>query len=308
MDLTPSPPGGHSDMDLTPSSPGDLPSGRPVAGHASGGHVARGHAVGGRVVRGRAPGARSLDGLTVVLPAFNEAANLEATVRELLPVVAAAAGTVEVVVVDDGSADDTADVAARLAAEAARAGGPSVRVVRHPRNLGYGAALRTGFAAARQPWILLLDADGQFVPHDLERFVAAAAAADLVAGYRVRRADPPHRRAFAWAWRWLMRALLGVRVRDVDCAFKLVRTGLVQSLALEAGGAFISAELLAKAGRCGARIVEVPVAHRPRRAGQQTGGRVRVLVRAFYELARLWRRVRRFPGDAGRGPRTGSGR
>ena len=293
MDLTPSPPGGRPDVDLTPSPPGGLAGGRPVAGHAPGGHVARGHAL----------SARTLDGLTVVLPAFNEAANLEATVRELIPVVAAAAGTAEVVVVDDGSTDGTADVAARLAAEAARAGGPSVRVVRHPRNLGYGAALRTGFAAAHQPWILLLDADGQFVPRDLERFVAAAPAADLVAGYRVRRADPPHRRAFAWAWRWLMRALLGVRGRDVDCAFKLVRTALVRSLALEAGGAFISAELLAKAGRCGARIVEVPVAHRPRRAGQQTGGRVRVLLRAFYELARLWWRVRRFPGDAAHGPR-----
>ncbi|MDR7556466.1 MAG: glycosyltransferase family 2 protein [Armatimonadota bacterium] len=235
--------------------------------------------------------------MSVVLPAFNEAGNLEATVRELVPVVAAAAADFEVLVVDDGSTDATASVAARLAAEL------PVRVLRHDRNRGYGAALRTGFEAARKPWILLLDADGQFAPAELDRFVALARDADLVVGYRVRRADPRHRGAFASAWTWLMRVLLGVQVRDVDCAFKLMRTALVQSLALESMGAFISAELLGKARRRGARIVEVPVSHRPRRHGRQTGGSPRVLLRAFYELGRLWWRVRRFPASAGRDPR-----
>ncbi|MCL6553952.1 MAG: glycosyltransferase family 2 protein [Firmicutes bacterium] len=234
--------------------------------------------------------------MSVVLPAFNEAGNLEATVREVAPVVAAAAADFEIVVVDDGSTDATAAVAARLAAEL------PVRLLRHDHNRGYGAALRTGFEAARQPWILLLDADGQFEPTELDRFVPLAGDADLVVGYRVRRADPRHRGVLAAAWTWLMRVLLGVQVRDVDCAFKLMRTTLVRSLALESAGAFISAELLGKARRRGARIVEVPVSHRPRRHGRQTGGSPRVLLRAFYELGRLWWRVRRFPAGAGRDP------
>ncbi|MDR7532762.1 MAG: glycosyltransferase family 2 protein [Armatimonadota bacterium] len=237
-----------------------------------------------------------LGGLSVVLPAFNEAGNLEATVRELAPEVAAAAADVEIVVVDDGSTDATAAVAERLAAEL------PVRVLRHDRNRGYGAALRTGFGAARHPWILLLDADGQFLPAELDRFLPLAREADLVIGYRVRRADPRHRGSLAAVWRWLMRALLDVQVRDVDCAFKLMRTAVVQALALESAGAFISAELLGKARRYGARIAEVPVSHRPRRHGRQTGGSLRVLLRAFYELARLWWRVRRFSPDAATGP------
>ncbi len=239
---------------------------------------------------------RLLDGVSVVLPAFNEADNLDATVRELLPAVIAAATDVEIVVVDDGSTDATPAVAARLAGEL------PVRVLRHARNRGYGAALRTGFGAARKPWVLLLDADGQFVPAELDRFVEATRHADVVVGYRQRRADPRHRRVFALVWRWLMRALLGVQVRDVDCAFKLMPTALVQSLALEADGAFISAELLGKARRMGARIAEVPVSHRPRRRGRQTGGAPRVLLKAFYELVRLGWQVRRFSAGAWRGP------
>ncbi|MDR7417477.1 MAG: glycosyltransferase family 2 protein [Armatimonadota bacterium] len=227
--------------------------------------------------------------ISAVLPAYNEEGNLARTVGELVPVLARTCEAYEVVVVNDGSTDRTAAVAERLAAQM-----PAVRVVHHARNLGYGSALRTGFGAATLEWILLLDADGQFDPRDLDDFVTAAGAADLVLGYRERRADAAHRGWFAVAWRYLMRILLGVRARDIDCAFKLMRASLIRSLGLESGGAFISAELLAKAGRRGARVVEVPVSHRPRLHGTQTGGNPRVLVRAFYELGRLWWRVRRF--------------
>lgn len=237
-------------------------------------------------------GATAADGprsISAVLPAFNEEANLERTVRGLLPVLARITGDYEVLVVDDGSADRTAEVAAGLAREIA-----GVKVLRHPRNQGYGAALRTGFAAAAREWILLFDADGQFVAADLERMAAAAPGADLVLGYRGRRADPAHRRAFAAVWRLLTRLLLGVRVRDTNCGFKLMRTALVQSLALRAGGALISAELLAKADRLGARLVEVPVTHVPRAQGRQTGGSLRIVLRAYYELARLGWQIRHF--------------
>ncbi len=199
----------------------------------------------------------------------------------------------EILIVDDGSTDRTAEVATRLAVTISQ-----VKVLHHPQNLGYGAALRTGFTAARCEWILLLDADGQFLPEEVKRLVVASHGADMALGYRERRADAAHRRGYAAAWRLLMRSLLRVRVRDIDCGFKLMRTSMVQSVALDATGAMISAELLAKARARGARMVEVPVTHAPRRFGRQTGGNPRVLLRAGYELVCLWWRIRRFPAAA----------
>ncbi|MDQ7857246.1 MAG: glycosyltransferase family 2 protein [Armatimonadota bacterium] len=231
-----------------------------------------------------------LGGISAVLPAYNEEAALPRTVAELRAVLAGLGGAFEIVVVDDGSTDGTGALADRLAAA-----DPAVRAVHHPRNLGYGAALRSGFAAARLPWVFLMDADGQFDPAELPAFVeSAAAGADFVVGYRPERADAGHRTLYAKVWAWLMSALLGVGVRDVDCAFKLMRRSYLERMHLQAGGAFLSAEMLAKARRLGARFVERPVRHLPRRAGTSTGGNPRVLVRAFYELARLGWKVRRF--------------
>lgn len=244
-------------------------------------------------------------GITAVLPAYNEEANLERTVRDLAPVLAKASPDHEIIVVDDGSADRTAEVAARLGETVA-----GLRLLHHPRNLGYGEALRTGFAAATREWILLLDADGQFLPPELDRLLAAAPESDLVLGYRKHRADSAHRRGYATVWRLLMWMLLGVRVRDVNCGFKLMRTAFVQSLDLRATGALISAELLAKAQGRGARMMEVEVSHRPRLHGHQTGGDPRVLLRAYVELARLWWRIRQFSAAEGapRGTTAGSAR
>jgi glycosyltransferase involved in cell wall biosynthesis len=166
--------------------------------------------------------------------------------------------------------------------------------VHHARNLGYGAALRTGFAAARRDWVFLMDADGQFDPGQLPAFVEASEHADFVLGYRPERADPGHRVLYAKIWAALMSGLLGVGVRDVDCAFKLMRRSYLEAMRLEAGGAFLSAEMLAKARRMHARLVELPVRHLPRIAGTSTGGSLRVLLRAFAELVRVGWKVRRF--------------
>jgi glycosyltransferase involved in cell wall biosynthesis len=229
-----------------------------------------------------APPATGLAGVSIVLPCHNEEANVAAAVR-----MAVLAGTMnalayEVIVVDDGSHDGTYAVATRLAA-----GDPHVRVLRHEANRGYGAALRTGIAAARQPWILLTDADLQFDLAELAAFVPAAEEHDLVVGYRLQRHDPLRRRLAAAAWNRLVARTLGVRVRDVDCAFKLIRRSLVSEVELVSNGAAISPELFA---RCrGARMCELGVHHRPRAAGQASGLRPRVVLRASLELLRLRR-------------------
>jgi glycosyltransferase involved in cell wall biosynthesis len=231
----------------------------------------------------------SRGGISAVLPAYNEEGALAGTVRDLRAALLGVGRPFEIVIVNDGSRDGTGPLADRLAAE-----DPAVRAVHHAQNRGYGDALRTGFGSARGEWVFLMDADGQFDPAELPAFVEATSHADFVVGYRHPRADAGHRTLYAKAWAAMMSALLGVGVRDIDCAFKLMRRSYLSVLELEAGGAFLSAEMLGKARRIGARFAELPVRHLPRRTGTSTGGRLDVLLRAFYELARLGWRVRRF--------------
>ena len=189
------------------------------------------------------------------------------------------ARTFEVIVVDDGSRDGTAAVLERL-----KPIHPSLRVVRHPVNRGYGAALRSGFAAARYPWIFLEDADNQFDPADVAALLARAADADIVAGYRKQRRDPLARRLNAWAFFTLVTILFGRLARDVNCAFKLMRRDLLERMDLHSEGALINTEVFVLARQLHARVVEVPIHHYARTSGRQTGANLRVIVRAFSEL------------------------
>jgi glycosyltransferase involved in cell wall biosynthesis len=226
----------------------------------------------------------ALAGLTIILPCFNEAENVADAIRYATAAAERCAAGHEIIVVDDGSTDETAAVAARLAERDRR-----VRVVVHTRNRGYGDAVRTGIAAARMPWVFLTDADLQFDLTELEDFLPVAANADIVVGWRIARRDPLNRRLNAAAWNWLVRRMFRLPVRDVDCAFKLVRRDLLQSFPLEATGAMISTELLVKCLAAGGRLEELGVHHRPRVAGEQSGANPRVVARAFFELARLRR-------------------
>ncbi|HZP43962.1 MAG TPA: glycosyltransferase family 2 protein [Candidatus Binatia bacterium] len=228
-----------------------------------------------------------LAGLSAVIPVHDEEANLLPMGEAVLAVLPRVATRWELVVVDDGSRDATPAVAEALAARCR-----AVRVVRHPVRRGYGAALRSGLAAARHDVVFLTDGDRQFDPAELARLVPALADADAVIGYRRARADPRGRRLAGSAWTRLVGLLLGVRVRDVNCAFKLIRRSALEGVTLEAAGAAVSAELLVGLARRGRRIVEVPVAHFPRPAGRPSGGDLRVAARAALELLRLVRRTR----------------
>jgi glycosyltransferase involved in cell wall biosynthesis len=217
--------------------------------------------------------------ISAVMPAFNEEANLSQSVGRLDAALRAHASVHEVIVVDDGSRDGTAELLAQL--ERAT---PTLRVITHPHNRGYGAALRSGFAAARHPWVFMMDADNQFDPDEIARLLARATDADIVAGYRRRRRDPLVRRLNAIAFFSLVRVLFGRLVRDVNCAFKLMRKDLIEGLNLRSNGALINTELLVRARQRRARVVEVPVEHFPRASGKQTGANPRVVLRAFREL------------------------
>lgn len=217
--------------------------------------------------------------ISAVMPAYNEEANLDEAVGRMARALQGCTRAFEIIVVDDGSRDGTPEVLERLGAAY-----PSLRVVRHPANRGYGAALRSGFAAARFPWIFLMDADNQFDPQELQLLLGGAKDADIVAGIRGHRRDPFLRQLNAWAFFTLVRVLFGRLVHDVNCAFKLIRRDLLAHMDLHAEGALINTEMLVLARRMRARIVEVPVHHYPRRSGKATGANPRVVLRAFAEL------------------------
>jgi glycosyltransferase involved in cell wall biosynthesis len=233
---------------------------------------------------------KEMASISLVLPAYNEAENIEPMVAEAVPALEANATDWEIIVVDDGSADDTAAVT-QLVAERE----PRVRLVQHAVNQGFGSAVLTGFTSAEKDWIFYTDADRQFVLAELERFVPYMESADLIAGYRAPRRDPFLRVFYGKGWSALCTLLFGYTVRDVDCGFKLLRREIVQELGpkIQSRGATFSIEWLVRAKRAGYRFVELPVSHRPRVAGSQTGANVRVIVRAFRELLRfrlqLWR-------------------
>jgi glycosyltransferase involved in cell wall biosynthesis len=229
--------------------------------------------------------------LSYFFPAHNEEANLEALVEEALATLPALADRFEIIAVDDGSRDATPAIADRLAA----AHPEVVRVVHHPTNLGYGAALRSGFRAARHDLVCFTDGDRQFRVADLGRLTARLAAPDapdVIAGFRIRRADPPIRTLYARLYKLANRIWFGLPVRDVDCACKLFRRSALEGVRVESGGAFFSAELLVKLRAAGCSIAEVGVPHHPRTAGSPTGAKPSVIWRAvkdFWSLRlRLW--------------------
>jgi glycosyltransferase involved in cell wall biosynthesis len=228
--------------------------------------------------------------ISLVLPAYNEADNIEPMVAEATPALEANADDHEIIVVDDGSADATAEVTRRVIETY-----PRVRLVQHEVNRGFGAAVFSGFTSASKDWIFYTDADRQFVLSELENFVPYMEEADLIAGYRAPRRDPFLRVFYGKGWSALCTLLFGYTVRDVDCGFKLFRREIIQELApqIESRGATFSIEWLVRAKRAGYRFVELPVSHRPRVAGSQTGANINVILRAFRELVRfrlqLWR-------------------
>ena len=225
--------------------------------------------------------------LSVVLPAFNEQEVIARTVEGVDEVVSRLVDDYEIIVVNDGSRDATAERLAELQRRF-----PRLRVVTHEVNRGYGSALASGFDAATKELIFLTDGDKQFDVSELADFLPAMDdQTDLVIGWRKNRADPPLRLFNAWGWKLLVNSLFGYTARDVDCAFKLFRRAVWESCPVHARGATFSAELLVKARRLGFRVKERPVRHYPRTAGSPTGARPNVIARAFVELFWLWRHL-----------------
>jgi glycosyltransferase involved in cell wall biosynthesis len=217
--------------------------------------------------------------LSVVLPAYNEEHVIAMTVHDVLTRLDRWGIDYEIIVINDGSKDRTAALVAEISTVH-----PQVRLINHVTNQGYGAALDSGFAAASKSLTFFMDSDGQFAIEELRSFFSFIDTYDAVIGYRLNRQDTWMRKLNAWGWKFLVRLVLGVSVRDIDCAFKLLHTQLLHESPLETRGAMINAELLYKLNQTHHFYKEIGVHHFPRRAGRATGAKISVILRAFGEL------------------------
>src|ERR1035437_903403 len=225
--------------------------------------------------------------MTFFFPAYNEEGNLAPMVEKALEVLPGFVSEFDIVIVDDGSRDGTEAEARTLEAKH-----PEVRYVRHPVNRGYGEALRSGFKASRGQVAFYTDGDQQFDLEELHQTRPVLAGAAVGAGYRIKRADPPHRLFVAWTYNHVIRVLFSLRMHDVDCAFKLVRREVVEAVEPTSGGAFFSAEFLLRAHHQGFRVVEVGVHHYPRKVGKPKGATPRVILRTIKDMFALRRSLR----------------
>jgi putative flippase GtrA len=231
--------------------------------------------------------------LSVVLPIYNEEDAIASTMKDVLETLRTQVRDFEVILVNDGSTDHTAVILAAIAEVV-----PQIRIITHEHNRGYGATLADGFAAASKELTFFMDSDGQFDIRDLSRMLALIDEYDAVIGYRIHRQDTWMRKLNAWGWKNLIRIVLGVHVRDIDCAFKLLHTDFLQQYSPETRGALINAEMLYKLKRAGYTCREVGIHHLPRQGGRATGANLHVIARAFRELflyTHKWRHENKLP-------------
>ena len=182
--------------------------------------------------------------LTVFFPAYNEAGNIERLTLDTIAVLRDMTDEYEVIIVNDGSTDDTGRIAEGLAANH-----PEVKAIHHPTNKGYGAALRSGFKSATKDLVFYTDGDYQFDIREITKLLPLIEGCDMVCGYRIKRADPFHRRLNAFLYGWLLKVLFRLKVRDVNCAFKLYRREVVAAMPMTSDGALIDAEVCVMAKR-----------------------------------------------------------
>ena len=224
--------------------------------------------------------------ISVVLPAYNEAENIESVIDKALLVLHDFAENYEIIIINDGSNDSTGKLLTQLSKS-----NPHIHPIHHSKNLGYGAALRSGFKNARYDYVFSTDSDGQFEFNELTQAYPQFIKADFIQGYRLSRQDSFHRKINTFAWNTLCNLLFHTGVKDVDCAFKFFKRKILDSIELKANGAMISTELLIKTRKSGFSITEIGVHHYPRLSGIPSGANSKVIIHAFEELFKFYREL-----------------
>lgn len=228
-----------------------------------------------------------LKNLSIFFPTYNEEQNIQSQLKHALEVIPTLTKQFELIVVDDGSTDKTADIVKKMMKQH-----PQIRLVSHPNNRGYGAALKSGFMSAQYSWIFFTDADLQFNLNELHEFIPFTAQYQAILGYRRSRAEGKGRAFNAKLFKLFIDLLFRVHVKDIDCAFKLFDARLIRSIELESNGAFISAELLYKLKKQGTIFKQIPVTHHPRLRGNPTGANIKVIIKAGLEAIKLYLKIK----------------
>jgi glycosyltransferase involved in cell wall biosynthesis len=235
-----------------------------------------------------------LDSISAVLPAFNEEENIEAaTTRMAEALRSLPLADWEVIIVDDGSVDNTGAIADRLASQDSR-----ISVFHHQPNLGYAEALKTGFGNSKHKLFFFTDSDNQFDVREISRLIPLIRDVDIVCGFRIYRFDPLTRLVISWVFNLVVRIIFRIKVRDIDCAFKLFRREVFDQVEIKSKKFFVNAEVLAKAKYYGFKMCEVGVRHYPRPAGRSTV-RASHVPSTLAELARIWIEIHSKPRRKG---------
>jgi len=223
-------------------------------------------------------------GLSVFFPAYNDSGTIASMVIRAVKAASELTPDFEIIVVDDGSADSTAEIADELARTY-----PQVRAVHHPMNRDYGAALQTGFRSATKDLIFYTDGDAQYDPAELPAlWTSMTTGVDLVNGYKISRADPLHRIVIGRLYHYIVSILFGLKLRDVDCDFRLMRRSIFERINLEKTSGIICVEMMKKIQDAGFSVAEVPVHHYHRAFGKSQFFNFRRLFRTGRDLLLLW--------------------
>ncbi len=226
-----------------------------------------------------------VNNLSVFFPCYNEEKNIEATVEKSIKVLKDLGLDYEILIINDGSTDRTGEVANSFAKSNSH-----IRVISHKKNLGYGESLKSGFYNARYEVIAYTDSDGQFDFGEITKFLEKLDNTDLVIGYRIKRADPFFRTLFAKGWALSLFIFFGLKLKDIDCGFKVVKKEVIEKIPRlqSSRGGMINAELAIKAKKFGFSVAQVGVQHYPRTSGSPTGASIKVIFRSYIDLLKLW--------------------
>lgn len=228
-----------------------------------------------------------VNSISVFFPCYNEQENIERVAKSAVELLESLKLDYEIIIVNDGSKDNTGKIADKLASE-----NPRIKVVHHSPNKGYGAALQSGFKAATKEYVFYTDGDGQFDIKELPLLFKYVPEYDIVTGFRIKRQDNFMRKLNAFCWTTMVNILFGMKIRDMDCAFKLYKRKIFDEITLKSTGALINTEIFARFNNKGYKVYQLGVHHYPRTAGTQTGANIKVILRAFRELFALYRQIK----------------
>ncbi len=221
---------------------------------------------------------KKLKSLSVFFPVYNEEANLEILIKQAVRIIPTLASRYELLIINDGSTDDSLKIAKNLRREYRQ-----VKIFSHKYNRGYGEVLKTGIKNSQYEWIFWTDSDLQFDLAELANFVKETNKSQAIIGYRKKRSEGLRRHLNTSIFKYYIDLLFRLHVKDIDCAFKLLKASILKNLRLTSGSAFTSAEILYRLKKRGVKFKEIAVNHYPRLYGQATGAKFKVIIKACYE-------------------------